>query len=72
VLLGSAGFVVLAYLSGLKLVTGAEIGGRPLLLLGVMLAIIGVQVTLFGVLGELILSRTQPAPPTSLVRERRG
>lgn len=72
VLLGAVGCVLLVYLSGLKLLTGAEIGGRPLLLLGVMLAIIGVQVTLFGVLGELILSRTQPAPPPSLVRERRG
>ncbi len=72
VLLGAVGCGLLVYLSGLKLLSGAEIGGRPLLLLGVMLAIIGVQVTLFGVLGELVLSRTQPAPPPSLVRERRG
>ncbi len=69
--LGAIGFAILAYLSGLKLVTGAEIGDRPLLLLGVMLAIIAVQVTLFGVLGELIVSRTAPRPPAALVRERR-
>jgi hypothetical protein len=43
-----------------------------LLLLGVMLAIIAVQVTLFGVLGELIVSRTAPRPSTALVRERRN
>jgi len=71
VVLGGAGFAILAYLTGLKLLTGAEIGGRPLLLLGVMLAIIAVQVTLFGVLGELIVSRTAPRPSTALVRERR-
>jgi len=69
--LGAVGFAVLAYLSGLKLLTGAEIGDRPLLLLGVMLAIIAVQVTLFGVLGELIVSRTAPRPPAALIRERR-
>ena len=71
-LLGALGGIILVYLTGLKLVTGAEIGDRPLLLLGVMLGIIGVQVTLFGVLGELILSRTTPNPPASLIRDRRG
>jgi glycosyltransferase involved in cell wall biosynthesis len=69
--LGGVGFAILAYLSGLKLLTGAEIGDRPLLLLGVMLAIIAVQVTLFGVLGELIVSRSAPRPSAALVRERR-
>jgi len=68
--LGAVGFALLAYLSGLKLFTGAEIGDRPLLLLGVMLAIIAVQVTLFGVLGELIVSRTTPPPPAALIRDR--
>jgi dolichol-phosphate mannosyltransferase len=69
--LGAVGFAILAYLSGLKLLTGAEIGDRPLLLLGVMLAIIAVQVTLFGILAELIVSRTAPRPPAALIRERR-
>ncbi len=70
--LAGLGFVILVYLSAIKLFTGAEIGGRPLLLFGVMLGIIGVQVLLFGVLGELVLSRTQPQPPASLVVERRN
>ncbi|MFW5833702.1 MAG: hypothetical protein ACOCYE_06355 [Pseudomonadota bacterium] len=52
--------------------TGVSIGDRPLLLLGIMLMIIGVQVLLFGGLAELILSRTQPRPPASLVAERRN
>lgn len=68
--LGGAAFLILAYLSGIKLLTGAEIGGRPLLLLGIMLSIIGVQVLLFGVLAELILSRTQPQPTVSLIADR--
>jgi len=71
-LLGASGFGILAYLTGLKLVTGAEIGGRPLLLLGVMLAIIAVQVLLFGVLAELIVSRTTPPPSAALIREQLG
>ena len=70
--LGVIGFLILLYLSGLKLLTGADIGDRPLLLLGVMMSIIGVQVLLFGVLAELIVSRTAPQPPPSLVAERRN
>ena len=55
ILLGSG---ILAYLAGLKLFTGAEIGGRPLLLFGAILDIIGVQLLLFGLLAELIISRS--------------
>lgn len=72
IVLGAIGFAILAYLTLVKLVTGADIGDRPLLLLGVMVSIIGVQVLFFGVLGELILSRTAPQPPSSLVAERRN
>jgi glycosyltransferase involved in cell wall biosynthesis len=46
--------LVLGYLSFDKLVLGHDIGGRPLLLLGVMLALIGVQLVATGVLGELL------------------
>jgi glycosyltransferase involved in cell wall biosynthesis len=55
ILLGGA---ILAYLAGLKLFTGADIGGRPLLLFGAILDIIGVQLLLFGMLAELIISRS--------------
>jgi hypothetical protein len=41
-----------------KLFTGADIGGRPLLLLGVLLDVIGVQLLLFGMLSELIINRS--------------
>ena len=53
------GGAVLAYLAGLKLFTGASIGGRPLLLFGVLVVIVGMQLVLFGLLAELVISRTQ-------------
>jgi glycosyltransferase involved in cell wall biosynthesis len=52
------GMAMLAYLTGVKLFTGADIGGRPLLLLGVLLDVIGVQLLLFGMLSELIINRS--------------
>jgi glycosyltransferase involved in cell wall biosynthesis len=67
------GGAALAYLSGLKLLTGASIGGRPLLLFGVMAVIIGMQLILFGMLAELVLSRTQrPVEARKLVAQHVG
>ena len=53
----SWGLVVMAltYLTFDKLVLGHDIGGRPLLLLGVLLALIGVQLLATGLLGELLI-----------------
>jgi glycosyltransferase involved in cell wall biosynthesis len=69
-LLGGA---VLAYLTALKIVTGATIGDRPLLLFGVMVVIIGIQLLLFGLLAELVISRTRSHVETGdLVRSRAG
>jgi hypothetical protein len=48
------GFGVLAYLSVVKLAFGEPIGGRPLLILGVMLILLGAQSFLAGLLGEMI------------------
>lgn len=50
-----AGVLMGLYLTGLKLFTGAEIGGRPLLLLAVLLIVIGVQFITLGLIGELIV-----------------
>lgn len=67
------GGVALAYLAGLKLLTGASIGGRPLLLFGVMAVIVGMQLILFGMLAELIISRTQrPVEARNLVAQHLG
>jgi glycosyltransferase involved in cell wall biosynthesis len=67
------GGAALGYLTGLKIFTGGSIGGRPLLLLGVMAVIIGLQLLLFGMLAELINSRTQrPVEARDLVRQHIG
>jgi glycosyltransferase involved in cell wall biosynthesis len=52
--LGSVGFLILAWLAFEKLALGHAIGGRPLLLLGALLLLIGVQLVATGVLGELL------------------
>ncbi len=54
-LLGSIGFLVLAYLTVLKL-GGEAIGHRPLLLLGVLLVVVGLQLFSLGLVGEMITS----------------
>jgi len=55
-LMGLAGFVVLAYLTAIK-IGGAGIGHRPLLTLGVLLLVVGVQLVSLGLLSELITSQ---------------
>jgi len=50
----TAGFFILAWLSFEKLALGEDIGGRPLLLLGALLCLIGVQLLATGLLGELL------------------
>jgi glycosyltransferase involved in cell wall biosynthesis len=52
--LGAAGFLILAWLAAEKIALGHDIGGRPLLLLGVLLALIGVQLVATGLIGELL------------------
>ena len=48
------GFAVLSWLTVDKLVFGEDIGQRPLLLLGLLLLLLGVQLVATGVLGELL------------------
>jgi dolichol-phosphate mannosyltransferase len=55
-LLGSIGFVILAYLTVLK-AAGHAIGGRPLLLLGVLLVVVGLQFFSLGLISELITAQ---------------
>lgn len=49
-----AGGLILLYLAVEKLVFGHDIGGRPLLLLGALLTLIGVQLLATGVLAEMM------------------
>ncbi|HAM49717.1 MAG TPA: glycosyltransferase [Nitrospiraceae bacterium] len=52
---GLAGFILLLYLSVEKIILGKPIGGRPLLLLGALLIIVGIQFIGMGLLGEMIV-----------------
>ncbi len=49
-----AGFAICLYLAIVKL-SGESIGGRPLLLLGVLLIIVGIQLIGMGLLGEMVV-----------------
>ncbi len=52
---GFLGFLVSLYLSIDKLFFGHDIGGRPLLLLGALLIIVGIQLIGMGLLGEMLV-----------------
>ena len=52
--LGTIGGLILSYLLILKFILGEEIGGRPLLLVGILLTIFSVQFFTTGILSELI------------------
>ena len=51
---GVPGLAICGYLTILK-VMGDNIGGRPLLLLGIMLVLMGVQLIAIGLLGEILI-----------------
>jgi dolichol-phosphate mannosyltransferase len=55
-LLGVVGFAILLYLTMLKL-WGEAIGHRPLLTLGVLLVVVGIQFVSLGLLSELVTSQ---------------
>ncbi len=55
VFFGLAGVLISLYLTAVKLFTGADIGSRPLLLLGALLIIVGIQFIGMGLLGEMIV-----------------
>lgn len=73
ILLIAIGSLFLTYLIGLKLFTGADVGNRPLLLLSAIIDVIGVQLLLFGMLAELIISRSSaPARLQDLISQEAG
>ncbi len=49
------GLAILGWLGFEKIVLGTDIGGRPLLLLGVLLTLVGVQLLATGLIGELLV-----------------
>jgi glycosyltransferase involved in cell wall biosynthesis len=52
---GSIGFLISLYLSIEKVFAGKDIGGRPMLLLGALLIIVGIQFIGMGLLGEMMV-----------------
>ena len=56
---GFAGFIIALYLSIMKLGFGIPLYNRPLLYLGTLLMIIGLQFFSIGLLGELIINRNR-------------
>lgn len=55
-LMGSAGLIILLYLTTVKL-WGGSIGTRPLLTLGVLLVVVGIQFVSLGLISELVTSQ---------------
>ena len=65
------GFITLAYLTVVKLFGGEAIGDRPLLMLGILLVILGVQMISIGLIAEIVLHRTaNRREATDLIGER--
>ena len=57
-ILSLAGLAINIYMAALRL-SGKWIGNRPLLLLGILLLILGIQFIFFGLMGELIVFSSQ-------------
>jgi glycosyltransferase involved in cell wall biosynthesis len=71
-ILGLVGAVILLYLTAIK-IDGAGIGGRPLLMLGVLLVVVGIQFLSLGLIGEMLTSQHEekrtPSAKRSYVRD---
>jgi glycosyltransferase involved in cell wall biosynthesis len=69
-LIGAAGAALLTWMLAVKL-TGASIGNRPALSIGVLLVVVGVQVLSLGLIGELFVHHRRVGDIDS-VADRRG
>lgn len=70
----SLGVIMGTYLAVLKIVFGQPLRDRPLLLLGILLIIFGVQLITMGLLGELVVRNYYESQnkPTYMIREVLG
>jgi len=69
-LLGGLGVLINIYMTILWIEGVRPIGNRPLLLLGILLIVVGVQITTLGLIAELLVSTTrQNQDPLENVRE---
>ena len=67
--IGSIGVVILAYLSTLWVVANESIGDRPILLIGVMLMLVGVQLVSAGLVAEMVTRQDSAARRDYSIRE---
>jgi hypothetical protein len=67
--LGALGTAILTYLTAIKL-GGHPIGTRPLLMLGVLLLVVGVQFFSIGLVGELLTSQHEDRGADKVSRRR--
>jgi glycosyltransferase involved in cell wall biosynthesis len=70
----SVGFVISAYLTVLRLMMKIRLSERPLLLLGVLMILMGVQLISMGLLGEMVIRTYHEAQnkPIYVIREILG
>ncbi|MBX2808271.1 MAG: glycosyltransferase family 2 protein [Cellvibrionaceae bacterium] len=66
---GLFGSLILAYLLLIKMIQGADVGGRPLLFIGILLVIAGVQLVTTGVLAE-IQTRNAASPSYPIKKQQ--
>ena len=70
-IMGLLGAAVLAWLAYVKYFQHEGIGDRPLLMLGILLVILGVQMISIGLIAEIVLHRTaNRREATDLISER--
>ncbi len=72
--MGALGLLIGLYLSYVKLILGENIGDRPLLILGVLLIILGVQMVSIGLVAEIVVRTYHESQqkPIYMVREFLG
>ncbi len=67
---GGVGTATLLYLYAQKFITGQGIGARPLLFIAIFLMGIGIQILLFGLITELVISQKKRTTTDYSIREQ--
>ncbi|MEK7642992.1 MAG: glycosyltransferase family 2 protein [Patescibacteria group bacterium] len=66
------GMSILGYLAWIKIFDHALIGGRPLLILGTLLFLVGIQFLSLGLLGDLFIKQTSRIQKTFVIKNTRN
>lgn len=71
---GAVGTVILSYLGYVRLIIGEDIGNRPLLMLGILLMVLGVQMVTTGLIADMVMRTYHESQkkPIYFVREHLG